>query len=308
MMMFSNLFTYFCNQQNKSTSKLHMKKLYKKCFLILSLLCIFGTYACKAPQNRFTSPKGYDLNKPEKFNMPSSLLEISGIAFHQGDSKIIYSVQDEDGKLFKQQWGVKKQTNTKFAPKGDFEDLAILNDMIFVLRSDGTVYAFPVADAAKKVSDGVKQYEDLLPDGEYEGMYADEASGNIYFLCKNCEIDKKKSTITGYVFNYQKKTAELVSKGNFKIDLAKFAAVKGSLRPSALTKNPKTGEWYILSSVQKLLLVTGPDWKVRASYKLNSSIFNQPEGIAFDKDLNLFISNEGDELTEGNILKFKHIQ
>jgi uncharacterized protein YjiK len=308
MMMFSNLFTYFCNKQNKSPSKLHMKKLYKKWLLILSLLSIFGTYACKAPQNRFTSPKGYDLNKPEKFNMPSSLLEISGITFHRGDSKIIYSIQDEDGKLFKQHWDIKKQTNTKFAPKGDFEDLAILNEMVFVLKSNGSVYAFPISDAAKTETDQVKEYKHLLPKGEYEGMYADDANGNIYFLCKNCETDKKKPTITGYVFNYQEKTTELLSKGGFTIDLSKVAAVKGALRPSAITKHPKTGEWYIISSVQKLLLVVGPDWKVRGSHKLNSSIFNQPEGIAFDRDLNLFISNEGDELTEGNILKFKHIQ
>lgn len=283
-----------------------MKSFYKKCFYIVVLTSIFGTYACKAPQNKFTSPKGYDLTKPEKFNMPSSLLEISGIAFHNGDSKVVYSIQDEDGKLFKQNWDVKKQTNTKFAPKGDFEDLAILHEMVFVLKSNGSVYSFPLADTAQKESNNVKEYKHLLPKGEYEGMYADQASGDVYFLCKNCEVDKKTKKITGYVFNHPSTQDTLISKPGFVIDLSKVSEVKAGLRPSALTRNPKTGEWYILSSVQKLLVIADSNWKVTATHKLNSSIYNQPEGIAFDNQLNLFISNEGDELTEGNILKFKY--
>lgn len=283
-----------------------MKSFYKKCFYIVVLTSIFGTYACKAPQNKFTSPKGYDLTKPEKFNMPSSLLEISGIAFYNGDSKVVYSIQDEDGKLFKQNWDVKKQTNTKFAPKGDFEDLAILHEMVFVLKSNGSVYSFPLADTAQQESSNVKEYKHLLPKGEYEGMYADQVSGDVYFLCKNCEVDRKTKKITGYVFNHPSTQDTLISKPGFVIDLSKVSEVKAGLRPSALTRNPKTGEWYILSSVQKLLVIADSNWKVTATHKLNSSIYNQPEGIAFDNQLNLFISNEGDELTEGNILKFKY--
>jgi secreted PhoX family phosphatase len=52
------------------------------------------------------------------------------------------------------------------------------------------------------------------------------------------------------------------------------------------------------------LVVTGNDWKIREACQLNGNIFNQPEGIAFDTAGNLYISNEGDDLTQGNILKF----
>ncbi|RZK46858.1 MAG: SdiA-regulated family protein, partial [Pedobacter sp.] len=38
----------------------------------------------------------------------------------------------------------------------------------------------------------------------------------------------------------------------------------------------------------------------------SSNTFNQPEGIAFDKDGNLFISNEGSETQTGNILRFDY--
>ncbi|MNL43433.1 hypothetical protein D3C87_1659450 [compost metagenome] len=63
----------------------------------------------------------------------------------------------------------------------------------------------------------------------------------------------------------------------------------------------------MLSSTDKLLLVTDANWKIKEAHKLNSSTFNQPEGMAFDQELNLYISNEGDEITDGNILKFRYL-
>jgi len=62
----------------------------------------------------------------------------------------------------------------------------------------------------------------------------------------------------------------------------------------------------VLSSVNKLLVITDENFKIKATFPLNGSLFNQPEGIAFDKDNNLYISNEGGTLAAGNILLFKH--
>ena len=58
----------------------------------------------------------------------------------------------------------------------------------------------------------------------------------------------------------------------------------------------------------KLLVVTDLEWKIKAVHKLNSTVFNQPEGLAFDNQHNLFISNEGDEITDGNIIKFRYVK
>ncbi|MCR6719600.1 MAG: SdiA-regulated domain-containing protein [Chitinophagaceae bacterium] len=79
-------------------------------------------------------------------------------------------------------------------------------------------------------------------------------------------------------------------------------------QPSALARHPVTGEWFILSSVNKLLVITDENWNVKSAWKLTPSRFRQPEGMAFDKDGNLFISNEGDEVTSGNVLEFKYNQ
>lgn len=286
---------------------------------IVTTSILISFQGCKPPKNKFTSPKGYDLEQPERFGMPESLLEISGVALYNGNPDTVYSIQDEDGKLYKQKWDVKKQHNTHFASKGDYEDLAILKDQVLILKSNGSLYVFPVAESAKEETKSVKQYKKVVPKGEYESLYADQETSKLYILCKTCPQDKKAKKVSGYIFDFRvdtdslsgKTQTGLVPSGEFAIDLQPIKELnpklKATLNPSALSKNPVTKEWYILSSVNKLLLVADEQWNIREVHRLNSSAFNQPEGLAFDRDNNLYISNEGDELTNGNILKFKYI-
>ena len=287
-----------------------MKVFWKRLSYILPVLILLGLSACKYSRQGFTSPKGYDLNHPEKFNMPESLREISGIAFYKGKSDTVYSIQDEDGRLFKQGWGSKKQKHTVFGKRGDYEDLAILNETVIVLKSNGSLSVFPFSESLKPETKEVKEWKKILPKGEYESLYADQQTNQLYMLCKNCKDDKKDKTMSGSIFTYNQEKNELISSGNFAMDITPLVdsgqVLRTGLKPSALTKNSHTGEWYILSSVNRLLVVATPDWKIKAVHRLNSSMFNQPEGLAFDRDMNLYISNEGDELTAGNILKFKY--
>jgi len=285
-----------------------MDSIYKKLILLSVAFVFFGLSACKPPKDKFTSPPSYDLNNPEKFNMPESLLEISGIAFYHGKSDTIFSIQDEDGRLFRQGWGKKKQKHTTFGEKGDYEDLAILNETVMILNSDGSLYVFPFKQAQEEETEDVKIFKDILPKGEYESIYADQQTNQVYLLCKNCKNDKKDESMSGSIFTYDPVKKDLIASGSFSMDLSKLIKdeqiLKTGLKASALTRDTHTGEWYILSSVNKVLVVATPDWKVKSVHRLNSSIFNQPEGLAFDDQMNLYISNEGDELTEGNILKF----
>ena len=188
-------------------------------------------------------------------------------------------------------------------------DHLILNETVFILKSNGTFYEFPLSDATKDELKDVKEWKKILPMGEYESLYANDQTNQLYVLCKNSKEDKRAEIMSGFIFTYDPTTHQLISSGKFSMDLSKLieneTILRTGLKASALTRDPHTGEWYILSAVNKLLVVATPDWKVKSIHRLNSSIFNQPEGLAFDEDMNLYISNEGDELTSGNILKFK---
>ncbi|TDO22802.1 SdiA-regulated domain-containing protein [Pedobacter duraquae] len=286
-----------------------MKRTRYRLIIFFAAIAAMGAFACKPATNKFTSPQGYNLNSPEKFIMPEDLLEISGIAFQGMNGKTVYSIQDEDGKLFAQNWGIKKATAVKFASKGDYEDVAIYKQTVFVLKSSGSLFVFPLADINKKKSLSVREWKKILPKGEYESMYIDEPTHKIYILGKNNTDDHKARVSTGYIYNYDPATGNIAFSSNFSIKSKEIEAmgqeIRTGLKASAMTLNPVTKEWYVLSSVNKILVIVGADWKVKAVHRLDSSIFNQPEGMAFDNQRNLYISNEGDELSNGNILKFK---
>lgn len=271
----------------------------------LLLLLTAGMAGCGA-QKKDPTPKAYNLNEPDKFSMPESLLEISGIAFNKGQSDTVYAIQDEEGKLFRLAWDIPKQVNARFEKHGDYEDMTIINDKVIVLKSNGHLYSFSLADARGEDVPTVKVWKNLLPAGEYEGLYGDEASDQLYVLCKNCDADDAQQQVTGYTLQFGD---SIYAKGQFKIDVSAIASIKKkkSFRPSALAKNPITNEWYIIAAVNKLLVITDTSWKVKETYPLNSNTFNQPEGIAFDKAGNLYISNEGDDLVKGNILLFRRL-
>lgn len=249
---------------------------------------------------------GYNPGKPEKFSMPESLLEVSGITFYKGNPDTVYAIQDEEGKLFRLAWKVKKQYHAKFAKKGDYEDVGIINDKVIILKSNGTLYSFSFPDAIYEEIDQVQEWKDLLPEGEYEGMYADEASGKIYIICKNCGGKKSGDKLPGYIIQPDEPFSLA---GSFEVDIKSIQSITGKVkngfRPSALAKNPVTNEWFIVSAVNKLLVIADSNWNIKTTAYLSSNTFNQPEGIAFDTAGNLYISNEGDDLSDGNILKFR---
>jgi hypothetical protein len=287
--------------------KLKMITKYNIGILSALLITLTGLSCVDKKEKAIASPPGYDINKPEKYGMPDILQEISGFSFNKGDHSLVYAQQDEDGSIFRMPLGTKDHHETKFAKKGDYEDLAIVNDWVIVLKSNGDLFTIPLSETTKEETTNVKENKDLVPKGEYEGMFANEATGKVYLLCKSCKQDKDSKNASGYILDFQK-DGTFKPAGNFTVDVSTIDKLTGkkknAFHPSALAMNPISNEWFIVSSVNKVLVVTDEKWKIKGAYHLSSNIYNQPEGIAFDKQGNLYISNEGSETQAGNLLKF----
>ncbi len=258
------------------------------------------------PDSAYKSPAGYNLIQSDKYELPHRLNEVSGIAFNKGNPDTIYTEQDEDAKLFHFKLGDKNELTTKFGKHGDYEDITVCRNNVILLRSDGILVTIPLNDTHQEVTDNAKEWLDLLPKGEYESLGSIDTSGELFVFCKHC---KEKNQAKGFVFKISN-DGTITPNGNFDIDIGQIEAHLDNkdidFRPSGLALNPCTKEWFIISSVNKLLVVADFNWKVKDVFPLNPSVFPQPEGIAFDNECNLYISNEKNTTSNGSILKFTY--
>jgi uncharacterized protein YjiK len=273
----------------------------------LFLVCaLFMVISCESQRQRFTSPPGYDLSKPKRYNMPDELREISGIAFNKGMNDTLYAEEDENGKVFHFKLGDTRTRVTRFGKKGDFEDISICNQYAILLRSDGVLFTFPVSETSRRDAQQVKVFEGLLANGEYEGL-ASESSGKIFVLCKHCSDEKTNKWGGGFILQMDA-SGNLTRSGEFEINVKEIDAIAGTRKinfhPSALTQNLRTREWWLLSATNHMLVITDEVWKVKAVHLLDPSIFPQPEGMAFDNDQNLYISNERGQTAAATVLVF----
>jgi uncharacterized protein YjiK len=108
-----------------------------------------------------------------------------------------------------------------------------------------------------------------------------------------------------YAFDLTKKT--MVSEPVIRIDLndEELRSTKGkkgkTIRPSAIGIHPTTGDYYITDGPQRRLIVMSPAGDVKSILSLGKD-FQQPEGITFSPQGEMFISNEGTK-EAGNILQ-----
>lgn len=271
-------------------------------------LLVVCTSACKETTT-VKSPPGYDLSKPGIYKMPEELNEISGIVFKNGLADTLLAIQDEYGKLYQLHLGDDKISDIRFAKKGDYEDVSFCNGVVIILCSDGRLLTFLSNNNGQEPMN-VNEFKDLVPGREYESMYADEKNNLLYILCKDCNNGKNNESINGYVIKIDLQ-GNLSRVGEFSINEKEIEQYSGinkiNLKASAMAKNIHTQEWYIISSVNKLLTVTDSSWKVKNIYPLSPlSLFTQPEGIAFDNNGNLYISNEKGKGNSATILKFSY--
>jgi uncharacterized protein YjiK len=313
-----------------------------------SLVLSLGASSCGTGQNNSGSPDSsvpsivnsnmaraaggvsesfvYDLEHPTSiYKMPEALTEISGISFHQDDDTQIYAEQDEKGRLYWLKPGDQTAKYYDFGKDGDYEDLAFVGKQAVLLKSNGVLYSFDFTPAADKegtpVTGSLQEWKDLVPKGEYEGLFADAARNQLYLLCKDCKSEDHKKKVS--VYRLDNDAGHWVRGAVYHIDVSQISTLvdptgqdngkkgkkgkkekKVDFKPSALCQDPLTHQWYVLSSINKMLVVLGTDWQVKAVHTLSRKLYAQPEGICFDKQHNLYISNEGQLPGEATLLKF----
>jgi len=245
----------------------------------------------------------YKMDRYQKMVLPSELEEISGLAYYQKDNAL-FAISDANGYLYKitppnkiQRWLFSNKTDL------DIEEVALVDSTFYVLRSNGDIMRleFQHGDTLSK-----KEYKFKLGDGEFEICYYDKTRKKLVMICKDCDSDKKKS-LTTYTFD---PATEEYSDQSFSIDVKDIAHKVGEkkmkFKPSAAAINPKNNLLYIVSSINKLIIITDLNGKLKDVYPIDRATFKQPEGMAFKPSGEMVISNEAADIGAANILFFSY--
>jgi len=277
----------------------------RSCLGILMLAITILAGGCGATkEENYNSPEGYDLESPIVVKLPLELDEISGVVFYQKDTSVL-AINDEFGMLYKIFLNRPKQIyKWKFSEGADFEDLVLLDSIFYVLKSTGDILTF------RFEGDSINLLERKFPGtgNEFEILYFDPRFNKLMLICKDCEYDKKKSLST---YAYDPWTFEFTD-DTFKVDVTRIATMAGEekmkFKPSAASIHPVTGDLYIISSVNKLLVRADRKGNAIEVFKIDAGLFKQPEGLTFTPRGTMIISNESADIGVANLLIFPYKQ
>lgn len=270
-----------------------------------------GQCAGQAPPADSTSlAPPYAFGQPDALlRLPNRLREISGLTLL--DAGHLGAIEDERDRLYVIDLETGEVVrNEEFYKNGDYEGVERVEARVFVLRSDGTL--FEIEDWQADAYDAIEHETPLGRANDTEGLAYDAANNRLLIACK--ESPGKGLDGVKAIYAFDLATNSLSAEPVYTIPTARFTAEAGSdhpvndkirgiarpvwdlsgFKPSALALHPLTGHLYVLSSVRQAVVVLDPaDGRVLDVWPLPDQPYEQPEGLAFLPNGDLFISTEG---------------
>lgn len=267
---------------------------------------------------------GYNFSKPIlNDELPTILHEISGLTII--DSTSIACVQDEDGILFI--YNLKSHKITQhftFALKGDYEGITLVNEVLYVLRSDGVL--FEIKDYQSKQLK-IKTYSTRIPATNNEGLCYDVKNNQLLIGAKGKINKDPLNKDVRYIYSFDLKTKTLNPNPAFSfniLDINLTAKMQGITFPKKQNKkgesiehgfkfntseiaiHPLTQQLFVLSAADHVLFVFNKNGNLEYIEQLNPIVFNKSEGLDFFMNGDVLISNEG-QSHQPTLLRFNYI-
>lgn len=242
---------------------------------------------------------GYKEDASQMIILKRPLREISGIDY-LGEDKLL-AINDEAGKIFFVNPQNGEYQVAEFGSKADYEDVVKMANDYYVMISTGDLVLVN-GNTLRQEKFFTKNFGKRV---EFESLYYDRARNQLVLLCKEC--GREATEINGWAFDLVKQ--QYIDSVIFSIPIADIQrlAKDNSIecKPSAAAINPVTQKLYIIASVGKLLLECSLEGELEKVYSLNPDHFQQPEGITFAPNGDMYISNEGMQ-GKATLLKFPY--
>lgn len=272
-------------------------------FFLLLVVSVITLTGCKSKKKLIKSPPQYSFGEAQTHKLDLKLKEISGLAWDREVDEFLTHI-DEKGVLYvldKETKAIKKEY--RFGGKADYEDIAIFNNEPYILRSDGQVFKIVRNDSAAVLIEAGKL--DIGGTNDFETMYTDTTRNALIIVCKNCDMDSKK-TVSAFAFYPD--SLHFDNEPVFVIDAEAVKAMSphktSKLQPSAAAIHPVQKKLYIVSSASSQLVIADLNGKVESVFELGKKMFPQPEGLTFKSGGDMYISNEAATNSRATILRF----
>lgn len=249
----------------------------------VALLGLFAT-ACQSGQ-----PDDSDV---VQWRLPDKLREISGLALTDDErllavtdeEAIVYEIDYQDGGL------VKAFALGNPTVRGDFEGIAVLNGMVWLLTSNGRLYTFREGADGERVP-----YErtntDLGDECEFEGLAAESRTGRLLLVCKESKKKKKGLRIFEWLAAGDKdqKATEI----ELDEDALEHSIDRKQVNPSGIAISPATGNRIVVAAKQRAVFeLTRGGRLIDVILRLDAGRHEQPEGVVVTEDGRLIIADE----------------
>lgn len=247
----------------------------------------------------------FDMERPDHTYVLDPVLdEISGLTWGPGEilfaihdeQDLVYQIDPRSGKIVERQ---------RIKKRADYEGIANCGNHLLVVESNGDVHKLTLEDwkedvfktRLKKAND-IEGITCLGESGEFivvgkERIHRDSGAhlrAMYYFGWKDDQPLSVRQTIMDLPAASRELRASRIPGSSFaKSTVRRRLNVFG---PSAVDIDPMTGLIYVLSARGKLLTVWNETGEARGIYFLKNSMYYQPEGLCFDDEGNLYISNE----------------
>jgi uncharacterized protein YjiK len=227
----------------------------------------------------------------KQWALPDKLREISGLALTSDgrllavtdETAIVYELDFETGKL------VKAFAFGEPVVNGDFEGIAVLDDMVWLMTSDGQLYQASEGDDGQQLD--YRHYDTNLEDDcEFEGLAEIPQRQSLALLCKNPNKGKKLR-----LYEWRAENDGLERTSDFTLPEKAMASAVDEKRvnPSGITLDPETGNWIVIAARQHAVFELNVEGAlIDVILRLDPDRHQQAEGIAITGDGRLIIADE----------------
>jgi len=263
-------------------------------FLLLGGLPLM--HACAEASETFSvGGFDYDETRFSQWKLPKSLGEISGLAMddrqrlfaHNDEKAVIYQLDYREGRR------IKKFALGDPAIRGDFEGIAVTEDEIYLIDSNGVLYAAPEGEDNSAVGYQLTR-TGLGKRCEIEGLEYQRDHKSLLVLCKSPRQKALKGYVT--VFHWSLENKALDDARTIKLDRDVLKELMGSrgFHPSGITVIPDNGHLLIVAARERALMELTADGTMVDAFELPTAKHHrQAEGIAITAEGDLLLADEG---------------